>query len=343
MQIAETMNSRCRMVSVKNDEGLEVTLCDFGASIYEIRLLSMPMTIACKDFDQWMSSRSYFGKTVGRIAGRVKDSKIKIGDKEYQLDANEGKNSLHSGKDALCFKPWIYDIHETKRGAVVDFYYHLEDGEEGLPGVQTINVRYTIHRKKNVLDVKIIAGKPSKDTYTRLTIHPYFNLGGDLTIKDHEFTLDADRVSLFDEGCVATDFVPVPPYLDFRKTVYLGKALSNEELNKLPTKGLDHVFIRTGADNPDYRKDRSLMKKPIAILESKRANLQIFTTFPAITCYADNFPGGGMLTNGNEEEKHSGIALEPRFDDLDVVQPGAFQKKGRLQINRISYVFDHNL
>ena len=339
MQIGETMNSRCRMVSVRNEAGMEITFCDFGAAIYEIRLNDKPMTIACKDFEKWMHTRSYFGKTVGRIAGRVKDAKINIGGKEYELDINDGKNTLHSGKDALCYKPWIYDVYEKRVGAVVDFYYRLEDGEEGLPGEQTINVRYIVHKKENVLDIKITAGKPSKDTYTRLTVHPYFNLGGYKNVKNHRFTLDADRVSLFDEGCVATDFVKVPSNLDFRKGVSLDEALPNKDLAKLPTNGLDHVFIRSDAKCVDYRKDKSIMEKPLLTLESPIASLQIFTTFPAITCYADNFPGGGMLTNGNEEEKYSGLALEPRFDDLDVVKPGAFQKKGRLQVNMITYVF----
>ena len=222
---------------------------------------------------------------------------------------------------------------------MVDFYYRLEDGEEGLPGEQTINVRYIVHKKENVIDIKFTAGKPSKDTYTRLTNHAYFNLGGYKNIRNHRFTLDADRVSLFDEGCIATDFVKVPSNLDFRKGVSLDEALPNKDLAKLPTGGLDHVFIRTNARCVDYRKDKSLMEKPLLTLESPAASLQIFTTFPAITCYADNFPGGGMLTNGNEEEKYGGLALEPRFDDLDVIKPGAFQKKGRLQVNMITYVF----
>ena len=45
MQIGETMNSRCRMVVIRNDAGMEATLCDFGASIYEIRINDKPMTI----------------------------------------------------------------------------------------------------------------------------------------------------------------------------------------------------------------------------------------------------------------------------------------------------------
>ena len=157
MQIGETMNSRSRMVVIRNDAGMEVTLCDFGASIYEIRINDKPMTIACKDFEKWMYTRSYFGKTVGRIAGRVKDAKITISGQKYHLDQNDGKNTLHTGKDALCYKPWIYDVHERRVGAVVDFFYMLQDGEEGLPGEQMINVRYIIHKKENVIDIKFIA------------------------------------------------------------------------------------------------------------------------------------------------------------------------------------------
>ena len=339
MQIGETMNKGCRIVVIRNDRGMEVTLSDFGAAIYEIRINDMPMTIGNKDFGKWMYSGSYFGKVIGRVAGRVKEAKLMIGKEEYHLDQNEGKNTLHSGKEGLCYKPWIYDIHEKRVGAVVDFYYHLMDEEEGLPGEQMINVRYVIHKKENVIDVKFTAGKPTKDTYTRLTNHPYFNLGGYKNVRNHRLTLDADRVSLFDDERLATEFAKVPPYLDFRKGVSLDEALPNKELAKLSTGGLDHVFIRSDAKCVDYRKDKTPMEKPLLTLESPLASLQIFTTFPAITCYADNFPGGGMLTNGNEEEKYGGLALEPRFDDLDVIKPGAFQKKGRLQVNMITYVF----
>ena len=339
MQIGETMNSRCRMVVIRNDAGMEVTLCDFGAAIYEIRLNDKPMTVACKDFTKWMHSLSYFGKTIGRIAGRVKDARMTISGKEYHLEQNEGKNTLHSGKEGLCYKPWIYDIHEKRVGAVVDFYYRLQDGEEGLPGEQTVNVRYIIHRNKNVIDIRFTAGKPTKDTCIKLSNHAYFNLGGYKNIRNHRFTLDADRVSIFDDERIVTKFAKVPPILDFRKGVSLDRVLPSEELAVLSTGGLDHVFIRTNARCVDYRRDKSTMEKPLLTLESPLASLQIFTTFPAITCYADNFPGGGKLTNGNEEEKYSGLALEPRFDDLDEIKPGGFQKKGRVQVNMITYVF----
>ncbi|MCR5692439.1 MAG: hypothetical protein K6G74_00465 [Bacilli bacterium] len=339
MQIGERIEKGCRFIDIRNETGMEITLCDFGASIYEIKINGHPMTIANRDIEKWMYSRSYFGKTVGRIAGRVGNATLTLNGEDYHLEANEGKNTLHMGKDALCYKPWIYDVHMKRGAAHIDYYYHLMDGEEGLPGEQMINVRYIIHKKENVFDILFYAGKPTKDTYTRLTNHAYFNLGGYKNIRNHKFTLDADRVSLFDEGCIATDFVKVPSNLDFRKGVSLDEALPNKDLAKLPTGGLDHVFIRTNAKCSDYRKDKTGMEKPLLTLESPLASLQIFTTFPAITCYADNFPGGGTLTNGNEEEKYAGLALEPRFDDMDVIKPGAFQKKGRLQVNMITYAF----
>jgi galactose mutarotase-like enzyme len=74
------------LLRLRSDSGLEASFSEIGASIIEIRFAGAPMTIAPKDLNEFNGPNSgYFGKTAGRIAGRVPNSLLHFEGKDYRL------------------------------------------------------------------------------------------------------------------------------------------------------------------------------------------------------------------------------------------------------------------
>ena len=63
-----------RFVSLNNGTGFEVVLSTFGAGVYQIYVDGAPMLIGPKGYYDYEISDAYYGKTIGRYAGRVPKS-----------------------------------------------------------------------------------------------------------------------------------------------------------------------------------------------------------------------------------------------------------------------------
>lgn len=84
MKITHSEGGSSPLVTLTNSVNFSLTLCDLGAAIYEMRWEGIPLTIAEKDLTKYVISSGYFGKTAGRIAGRVK--------KGFWIFAGNGSN-----------------------------------------------------------------------------------------------------------------------------------------------------------------------------------------------------------------------------------------------------------
>ncbi|NBK23166.1 MAG: galactose mutarotase, partial [Spirochaetia bacterium] len=59
-----------------------------------------------------LTSTTYFGQVVGRFANRIAQGKFSIDGVEYQMETNDGGNSLHSGKSNFGWKNWHMEPFE---------------------------------------------------------------------------------------------------------------------------------------------------------------------------------------------------------------------------------------
>ena len=77
----------------------------------------------------------YFGCLVGRVANRIAGAKFTLEGKTYQLEKNNGENSLHGGLKGLDKIIWDVKIDPEQSNTV-----HLEcvspDGDNGFPGTE---------------------------------------------------------------------------------------------------------------------------------------------------------------------------------------------------------------
>ena len=132
----ETLKAKhgVEFITITNDVGLEVVLSNYGASIYQLKMDLEEMILTPKSFETFFHNTKYYGLTIGRIAGRTKNGLLKVGDKTYQLEQNEGTNSLHGGFHSIAFKKWRTQLTAKKEYIIVRFYLTTKKGEAGYNG-----------------------------------------------------------------------------------------------------------------------------------------------------------------------------------------------------------------
>ncbi|MCQ2772508.1 MAG: hypothetical protein MJ238_04445 [Bacilli bacterium] len=298
MEIITNYLNETTFITLSNDKGLKVVLSDCGASIYEISLDGIPMTKAEKDLENWMKSPSYAGKTVGRIAGRIKDGVLVFDGETYELDKNENNKTCHHGGDRrFAFSTWSYNL-ETYPNAIA-VLFSKEDKDSKFPGNIIVNVRYIIYKNENVVRIEYKTTSDKK-TPINLTNHTYFSLGEE-SLDSMNMILRAKDVALYDDDLIATKMRTCPEYLDFStgkefKDIWGAKELKNKRLL-----GLDHAFKFSEFEAP-------------LILRGSKYKLILSTSLPGVHLYSENFIVEGEVMNDDSVAKtHASLAIEPQY------------------------------
>lgn len=293
-------------LKMTNAVGLSVLLSDYGAGIYEIRYLGEAMNIAPKDKKAWLKSDAYFGKTVGRLAGRVANGKLDYLGKTYTLSVNEGKNTLHGGKEGFSYRLFKMDVVHLGDGVAADFYLISPALDMGFPGECALRVRYFLKEDEPLLRISY-QSKVSEQTPLNFTCHTYFNLGGEKNVDRHLLHVKSHQSETYDSSLIPQGFKASPSCLDFSEKKRVGKDIDDPYLLNSRTAGYDHCFLFSNNDGG-----------VVLSLESEHFLFELKTSLPAVQIYSDNYPHPEMpLNNGQMEERHSGLAIEPVYAPLD--------------------------
>lgn len=228
---------------------------------------------------------TFYGAIVGRYGNRIAKGQLMLDGKTYQLEKNDGENSLHGGVNGVYDKVWNA---EQVDGKTLKLTYHSIDGEAGYPGNVDMTVVYTL-KEDNGLEIDYTANT-DKATVLNLTNHAYFNLNGegDSTILDHDLTIYADKITPVDESLIPTGkFMDVSgTAFDFRKAMPIGARINTDEEQMKRGKGYDHNFV--------LNKKEGL--QPAALVYSKKTGIEmeVLTEEPGIQFYSGNFMEGGQ-------------------------------------------------
>lgn len=158
------------------NEFLKVELLNLGATIKKLEVKDKNgnfrnVVLGFDDIEKYRENPAYFGAVIGRTAGRIKNAELKIGDKTYNLDSNNNRNTLHGGKNSISHRFWT--VEKIENGLVFSIDSpHLDNG---YPANLKIKVSYILN--KNELELRYFA-KADSLTYLNLTNHSYFNLSG---------------------------------------------------------------------------------------------------------------------------------------------------------------------
>ena len=320
----------CKFIELKNTFGTEVTLCTMGASIYDIKTVDRNNNLASilatpKDKGEFLMATSYFGKTIGRTGGRIKDGKFVLDGTEYNIPSTD-PNGLHGGVDSLSYRDFDVALSEDEKKYVVTFSYFSPHLESGYPGNAKFNVIYSLYKNENKLEVEYFATSDKK-TLVNLSNHAYFNLSGNVSrdILEHELYLNSSKLLQL-ENMIPISVINATPIYSFKEAHRIGDNIFKDEIMELAN-GYDfpYIFDKVGYD----LKNVSLYDK-----ESGRS-LAIYTTYPAVVVYTCNYPEDVVVGNDKKLKEYEAVCLECSFLPNSINNDFLEDKKDILEANKI--------
>lgn len=293
---------------IAGDNGSYLELSDLGARMTRLVVPDKDGRVAnvLQDFDTvglWATAGKNHGATCGRFANRIAGASFILNDETYELNANEGANTLHGGIEGFNVKLWSAEIVDEK---TVEFTYVSADGEEGFPGELTAKVRY--HFAEDTVSINESATS-TKDTVIGLCNHAYFSIGSaskDHSILEHTLQVVADQYTVVDETLIPTgELRPVAgSAFDFREPKALGLDINSDEEQVRFGGGFDHNFVLN-------KKERGQLELA-AVLHDPASGRTMFchTTKPGLQIYSGNSDIVDPETNELIYRKHGAVCLE---------------------------------
>lgn len=295
------------LYTMTNRLGASVSVLDFGAHLTSIRVPDRKgeMADVCLGFDtleEYDLKPSFLGAAVGRYANRIGGAKFTLNGKEYTLFPNDGKNTLHGGREGFDKKWWKGQTLEAEGEDAVIFTYVAHDMEEGFPGKMHVQITYAWDDRCR-LSIRYL-GQCDQDTVVNLTNHAYFNLAGKGAMLNHTLRVNSSCVTDVDEGLIPTgemlDVAGTP--LDLRSGPVIGERIARKNEHRLlaGVNGFDCNFVLNG----EGLREAAVLSDP----ESGRT-MTVLTTEPGIQVYS----GQGLHMTGRggaEYGPYAGVALE---------------------------------
>jgi len=291
------------LIACSNANGNSMRLINYGAAMVSLELPDRDgkranVILTCPDIAGFEACGSYFNAIAGRYCNRIAYGKFSIGDRQYQLAANNGEHHLHGGVRGFDKRMWTFEPFSDDSGVGVRFTYVSPDGEEGYPGELTVNTTYTLTNKDELI-VEITA-KTDASTPVNLTNHNYWNLSGSGSILDHELQLFSSKYLPVDAGGIPLGqlaAVQDTPF-DFRKSHAIRRDF--DQFAGEPG-GIDHCFVVDG--------DNGKMRLAARLHDPKSGRgMEIETTEPGIQFYTGNFLDGTAGSGGYQ--KNGALCLE---------------------------------
>ena len=282
---------------------LDVTIkvMEYGATLHNLYFGGVDCVAGYDGLEGYINGGSYQGSTVGRYANRIAGASFEINGKRFNVDKNEGENSLHGGSCGFSHRMFK---GEKVRGDAVRFTIHSPDGEGGYPGALDLSVTYTVEYNTVRINYDAVS---DKDTVMNFTNHSYFNLGA----PDNRTTLltvKADAITPVDEQLIPygrISAVEGTPF-DFRTPKPIGADLESDDEQMRRGGGYDHNFV-LGLDR-FYKRDAVTAYCP-----ESGITMTCSTDLPGVQIYTSNALDEPCGKNGRPLTRYYAFCLETQL------------------------------
>lgn len=302
-----------------------MVLCDVGASVRDMSWKGRPLVVSPREEATFLSSPCQYGKSIGRIAGRIPGATLPFLGETLSLEESWPGCTMHGGPHGFSMRRFRMETSHFREGVRVTFSLLSPDGEGGFPGELHAIFHYFVPERGAWFRYES-AALSNKATPYSPTLHLYFNLGGEGDVLSHSLLLPADSIVETDERLFPVgkkDIEEGGPF-DFHEERPIGERIDDPLLQG--TGGYDHtLYLERG--------------KPV-LLRNKGLSLRIETDFPAVQLYTDNRGSGLPLTNGRNEGDRAGVAIEPFYPLVDIRAMGLLPMRQRKNVT--TYFFEEN-
>ena len=299
------------IITLTSSAGAVAEISNFGGII---RSLTIPLpdgthrqTVLNYDTPaEYAADSAYIGATVGPVLNRIRNAAFTLDGTLYQLEKNEGENSLHSGSTG--WHNVIFDY--SQQGETLLLKYHRPDGEGGFPGNVDVTIRF-LWQTPTTLAIAYHA-VTDRPTILNMGNHSYFNLGLEDSILTHSLRMHADFYTPVDEALLPTgEIAPVAGTgFDFNSPRPIGQHY-------------DHNFVLAGSCGCDCGSHSSGAAITLEAPDGKLL-MDVFTNKPGVQLYTGTHlkppfaPYGGLCL---ETQIFPDAANIPTFPS-PVVRPG---------------------
>lgn len=268
-----------------NQRGTQMAVLSLGAIWQEFSVLEgqqrQQLVARFDNVADYMNSTSQLGKVIGRVAGRIKDGKIKLAGKTYQLDCNENGNSIHGGRHGFGNLNFTGEPFTTATTSGVILTRHIPSTLDQYPGDLTLSVKYTLSVSDDVtIEFK---AKSTADTLFNPTEHVYWNLTDQQasSIDQQWLQINGQKRAVLNADKTPTgELVAVNrTAYDFTQPKKIGAALQQLAHDNGGTEFDDAYQVTPSATQPIAELGDAAGKRRIQIF-SERNGLVIFTANP---------------------------------------------------------------
>ena len=142
------LNEPVKLYTLENQNGVRLKVMNIGATMVSLFVKDKmgkmrDVILGCDNVAEYQKQTNCFGATVGRNANRIASAKCVIDGQTYQLEQNDNRNNLHSGKNGFHNMIWDAKVEED-RNDTITFTYYSKDLEQGFPGNMTAKVTYSL-------------------------------------------------------------------------------------------------------------------------------------------------------------------------------------------------------
>ena len=302
-------NQALKLYTLKNANGMEVCITNFGARIVSIMVPDQngdmqDVVLGFDNIEDYINVPSDFGATIGRYANRIGQGKITIDGKEIQLPQNNYGHCLHGGPTGWQYKAFTATQADDKS---IKLSVVSPDGDNNFPGNVTAHVTYTL-TDDNAIDIQYEATTDQK-TVINMTNHSYFNLDGNpaTSAMNHLLYLAADSITPVDDTFMTSGemmAVAGTPF-DFNTPKAISQDVTNFDNEQIKFgKGFDHNWVLK--TKGDINQVAAKLISPVTGI-----TLEVYTDEPGIQVYTGNFLDGTVKgKKGTVYQQRASVCLE---------------------------------
>ena len=302
-------NQALKLYTLKNGNGVEVCITNFGARIVSIMVPDkngemQDIVLGFDNIEDYINVPSDFGATIGRYANRIGQGKITIDGQEIQLPQNNYGHCLHGGPTGWQYKAFEANQPDDK---TIKLTVVSPDGDNNFPGNVTAHVTYTL-TDDNAIDIKYEA-TTDKKTIINMTNHSYFNLDGNPSgsAMNHTLYLASDSITPVDDTFMTSGemlAVAGTPF-DFNTPKAISQDVTNFDNEQIKFgKGFDHNWVLN--TKGDINQVAAKLVSPVTGI-----SLEVYTNEPGIQVYTGNFLDGTVKgKKGIIYQQRASVCLE---------------------------------
>lgn len=302
-------NEKVTEIKLINDNGVAISCLTMGAIWHQFLVPSEDgsqknLLLSFDGIDDYYSNSQNICKSIGRVAGRIKNASFDLDGKHFKLPNNDNGNTLHGGPHGFSTWNWNYSTSVGKNSVSVIFQKKIDESMDDFPGNILATIIYTLNNNDKVT-IAYSAMNGKQATLFNPTCHVYFNLSDRRDLTTHELQINSNSILDTDK-----DLIPTGKLLPVENTPYDFREFKNIALAVGEVHGLDTAYV---VNEPGQG------LKPIAVLRDKDSLRQITVNSDrnGLVVYTpENIAGQNLSFTRDQNKpanKNEGIALEAQI------------------------------